>query len=64
MFANHYDVSILKELTKCLRVFPHDQDTSGFFITIIKKIKDFDSDHDTLTTSEEHKQPVDLKTTS
>ena len=42
MFMAHYDENILKQLTKCLRVFPHDQDTSGFFITIIKKIKDFD----------------------
>ena len=43
MFANHYTEDILKELTKCLRVFPHDQNTSGFFITIIRKIKEFDS---------------------
>lgn len=42
MFASHYDESIRNELTKCLRVFPHDQNTSGFFITIITKIKDFD----------------------
>jgi len=32
----------LKELPKCLRVLPHDQNTSGFFITIIRKVKDFD----------------------
>jgi 16S rRNA C967 or C1407 C5-methylase (RsmB/RsmF family) len=42
MFANHYDQDILNELPKCLRVFPHDQNTSGFFITIFKKIKEFD----------------------
>ena len=24
MFPNHYDLSIRQELTKCLRVFPHD----------------------------------------
>ena len=43
MFANNYDEEILRQLPKCLRVFPHDQNTSGFFITIIKKIKDFDN---------------------
>lgn len=40
---SNYSPEILAQLTKCLRVFPHDQDTSGFFITIIKKTKDFDS---------------------
>lgn len=24
MFANHYTQDVLAELTKCLRVFPHD----------------------------------------
>jgi 16S rRNA C967 or C1407 C5-methylase (RsmB/RsmF family) len=43
MFVNHYDYEILRQLPKCLRVLPHDQNTSGFFITIIKKIKDFDN---------------------
>lgn len=46
MFINQYSENTLKELTKCLRVFPHDQNTSGFFITIIRKIKDFDADLD------------------
>jgi 16S rRNA C967 or C1407 C5-methylase (RsmB/RsmF family) len=35
MFPNFYDENIRRELTKCLRVMPHDQNTSGFFITII-----------------------------
>jgi 16S rRNA C967 or C1407 C5-methylase (RsmB/RsmF family) len=43
MFAGHYEEGIRKELSKCLRVMPHDQNTSGFFITIIRKIKDFDN---------------------
>lgn len=42
MFPSHYDESIRSELVHCLRVFPHDQDTSGFFITIIKKVKELD----------------------
>jgi len=43
-------------------VFPHDQNTSGFFITIIKKTKDFDAaeeDHPT-----EKKQPEESKQSS
>jgi 16S rRNA C967 or C1407 C5-methylase (RsmB/RsmF family) len=43
MFASHYDQSILDQLSKCLRVMPHHQNTSGFFITIIQKLKDFDA---------------------
>lgn len=53
MFPNHYDSEILSQLTKCLRVFPHDQNTSGFFITIIKKIKDFDSNMEFLDDDDE-----------
>lgn len=41
MFDNNYSPEIRQELKKCLRVFPHHQDTSGFFITIIEKVKDF-----------------------
>jgi hypothetical protein len=43
MFAGHYDEGIRNQLNKCLRVLPHDQNTSGFFITIIRKIRDFDN---------------------
>ena len=43
MFASNYDHSILNELTKCLRVLPHHQNTSGFFITIIQKVEEFDN---------------------
>jgi len=42
MFANHYSQEILNELSKCLRVMPHHQNTSGFFITIIEKLKELD----------------------
>ena len=43
MFASNYDESILNELSKCLRVLPHHQNTSGFFITIIQKVEEFDN---------------------
>lgn len=42
MFANQYDDSIKAELqSKCLRVMPHHQNTSGFFITIFEKLEAF-----------------------
>lgn len=43
MFASNYDESVLSQLTKCLRVMPHHQNTSGFFITIIQKVEEFDN---------------------
>lgn len=43
MFTSNYDESILNELSKCLRVLPHHQNTSGFFITILQKVEEFDS---------------------
>lgn len=43
MFSSHYDENIKKELSKCLRVMPHFQNTSGFFITIIEKVKEFEN---------------------
>ena len=43
MFQSHYSLEILAQLPRCLRVLPHDQNTSGFFITIIRKVKDFDN---------------------
>jgi len=43
MFADEYDDSIKEELnSKCLRVMPHHQNTSGFFITIFEKVHEFD----------------------
>lgn len=41
MYSNSYPAEILAELSKCLRVMPHDQNTSGFFITIFRKLKEF-----------------------
>jgi len=35
MFCDSYSPEIKTQLTKCLRVLPHHQNTSGFFITII-----------------------------
>jgi 16S rRNA C967 or C1407 C5-methylase (RsmB/RsmF family) len=46
MFPTFYEEGIRKQLSKCLRVLPHDQNTSGFFITIIRKTKDFDFNAD------------------
>jgi hypothetical protein len=37
MFESCYSEQIKNELAKCLRVMPHHQNTSGFFITIIEK---------------------------
>lgn len=42
MFYTHYDAATLAELPKCLRVMPHHQNTSGFFITVIEKIAELD----------------------
>jgi len=42
MFENFYSEDIKKQLNACLRVLPHHQNTSGFFITIIEKIAELD----------------------
>lgn len=42
MFYDHYDPEIREQLSKCLRVMPHHQNTSGFFITIIEKLEELD----------------------
>lgn len=42
MFPETYDISIRDQLKKCLRVMAHHQNTSGFFITIIEKVAEFD----------------------
>ena len=42
MFVGHYSQEILDELPKCVRVMPHHQNTSGFFITVIEKIAECD----------------------
>lgn len=44
MFCTNYSEEILAELTKCVRVMPHHQNTSGFFITVIEKIAELDND--------------------
>jgi hypothetical protein len=46
MFSDQYDESIKQELRKCLRVMPHHQNTSGFFITIIEKVKELGPEQD------------------
>lgn len=48
MFASHYDDSILSDLDKCVRVMPHHQNTSGFFITVIEKIAECENDEPVL----------------
>ena len=44
MFTSHYPQDILNELHKCVRVMPHHQNTSGFFITIIEKVAELDEE--------------------
>lgn len=44
MFEANYSPEILKELDKCVRVMPHHQNTSGFFITVIEKISECAND--------------------
>ena len=44
MFQSYYDEKILAELDKCLRVMPHHQNTSGFFIVVIEKVEEMDGD--------------------
>jgi len=56
MFANHYFEEILAELPKCLRVMPHYQNTSGFFITIIEKLEEMDGAKPDIKVEEEPKE--------
>jgi len=41
MFPSYFDDSVKSQLTRCLRVMPHYQNTSGFFITILEKVEEF-----------------------
>ena len=43
MFENNYSDEIKQHLKKCIRVMPHHQNTSGFFITIFEKLKECDN---------------------
>jgi tRNA (cytosine34-C5)-methyltransferase len=52
MFETYYPESIRTQLTACLRVMPHHQNTSGFFITIIEKIAELDGDAPILATED------------
>ena len=62
MFCTHYDATILAELPKCLRVMPHHQNTSGFFITVIEKVAELDGQAPVLETEDksEVKPPVPI----
>lgn len=60
MFENHYSADILSELTKCVRVMPHHQNTSGFFITVIEKIAECDGDKPVIADSDMPEQIKDL----
>ena len=53
MFTGHYSQDILDEMPKCLRVMPHYQNTSGFFITIIEKLEEMDGASPDIKQSEE-----------
>lgn len=59
MFVNHYESDILQELPKCVRVMPHHQNTSGFFITVIEKIAECKDDQPIIA---EEDSPADAKT--
>ena len=39
--ASNDDTSISRQLTKCIRMVPHDNDAGGFFIAVLKKIQDY-----------------------
>jgi len=52
MFNSHYDAATLAELPKCLRVMPHHQNTSGFFITVIEKVAELDGQQPLLETED------------
>ena len=52
MFMSNYSEEVLAELPKCLRVMPHIQNTSGFFITCIEKIAEMDGDEPDLETED------------
>lgn len=65
------DKNLINQLRNCVRIFPHDSDTSGFFITLIRKIseisyadkkdKNANSNNDTLNAHENLKNTVDIK---
>lgn len=63
MFASNYEPEVREQLKNCLRVMPHHQDTSGFFITIIEKVKEFDDVKQTnpTETEEDRKAPLPLQ---
>ena len=64
MFCEHYDEAILAELPKCLRVMPHHQNTSGFFITVIEKIEEVNGAEPDLETEDKSavKPPTVIQT--
>ena len=59
MFASSYSPEILQELSKCVRVMPHHQNTSGFFITVIEKLAEADGYKPCVATSQ-MEEPADL----
>ena len=52
---SNYDGKVLAELSKCLRVMPHHQNTSGFFITVIEKVEELDGDEPVIETEDNSK---------
>ena len=52
MFQSYYSEDIRGELTKCIRVMPHHQNTSGFFITVIEKVAELDGDEPEIETQD------------
>lgn len=45
--------SIKEQLTKCIRVYPHTQDTGGFFIVAFEKDKEVEEESDKKRTAED-----------
>jgi hypothetical protein len=60
MFASHYSQEIKDQLIHCRRVMPHHQDTSGFFITIVEKVKEF-SDCEMSSAEQQAEEPLPLQ---
>ena len=50
--------SITRELSKCIRMVPHDNDAGGFFIAVLKKIRDYPTPTATTTKKKKKASPL------
>ena len=60
MFQSYYSDEIKAELKKCIRVMPHHQNTSGFFITVIEKVAELDGDGPELEKEDKSEEKIPL----